>query len=129
LCQGEQVLTYLLVVALVHIRAYENDQPSTRNITVGICFGAERELSLEKHETSGEDLDKNKVETRVSIPQSNNGVCTIGRDVNIRFKNGLVPSENGTTAGGGTIVILLWGQVQNVKEEGGSPAKLKRDLQ
>jgi hypothetical protein len=106
---------------LAHFRAYENDKPSIRNITVGISFGAERDLSLEKHE----GLNRNKLEARISIPQSNNCICTIGRDVNIRFKNGLVQSANNT--GGGTIAIIIWGQVQNVKEERGSPAQLKRD--
>jgi hypothetical protein len=76
-------------------------------------------LSLEKYEVA---LDKSK-KTRISIPQSNNCICTIGRDVNIRFQNGLVPAEKD---GGGSIAIILWGQVHNVKEEGGSPAKLKR---
>jgi hypothetical protein len=71
-------------------------------------------------------MNPHKVGTRISIPQSNNGVCTIGRDVNIRFQNGLVPSEN-STGGGGTIGIIIWGQAQNVKEEGGSPSKLKRE--
>jgi hypothetical protein len=117
------VLSSLVVAAvlLIYFRAYENDKPSIRNITVGISFGAERELSLEKHK----GLDRDKLDARISIPQSNNSVCTIGRDVNIRFKNGLVQSSNDT--GGGTIAIILWGQVQNVKEERGSPAQLKRD--
>jgi hypothetical protein len=109
---------------LVYIRAFENDKPSIRNITIGISFGTERELSLEKHESKGNALDKNKLGARISIPQSNNCVCTIGRDVNIRFKNGLIPGENGA---GGTIGIILWGQVHNVKEEKGSPAQLRRD--
>jgi hypothetical protein len=115
-------LTCLLdaATALVYFRAYENEKPSIRNITVGISFGAERELSLEKYE----DLDMNKLGARISIPQGNNSICTIGRDVNIRFKNGLVQAENGT---GGNIAITIWGQVQNVKEQQDSPQQLKRD--
>jgi hypothetical protein len=105
---------------VVYFRAYENEKPSTRNITVRISFGAERELSLEKHE----DSYVSKAGARISIPQGNNSVCTIGRDVNIRFKNGLVQTENLT---GGTIAITIWGQSQNVKEQEGSPPQLKRD--
>lgn len=116
-----------------------------RNITVGISLGAERELSFEKmdsHEVGKVDVDgkatggKSMISTdehirnrsdqllaaRISVPQTNNSVSTIGRDVNIRFKHGIV--ESGTDRRG-RIGIILWGQVQDIKEEDGSPAQLK----
>jgi hypothetical protein len=140
-----------------------------RNITVAISFGAEHELSLEKKDTTatsrrpGDDKEDGNVVSsdssegmseshddaprvkplaaRISVPQGNNGVFTIGRDVNIRFQHGIVaeaaptkqqeqqqPEQQPEESAVGRIGIILWGRIvdEHVKEDPGSPALLKR---
>ena len=73
---------------LLH-RAYEKGSPAMRNITVSISLGEERELSFEKMESRQSDKSAPVKTARISVPQTNNSVCTIGRDVNIRFRHGI----------------------------------------
>lgn len=130
----------ILICIVIVIRAYESDKPPVRNITVAVSFGAERELSLEKMDSpklieagaEGKDGNKNsgndtsdirELAARISVPQSNNGVFSIGRDVNIRFRNGIVEATNKPRR---RLEIILWGEAEDVKEEEGSPALLKR---
>jgi hypothetical protein len=144
-------------------RAYENEtgQAPVRNITVAISFGAEHELSLEKKDSTSrhrhgnekedrDDKDKRSsnssdgavllpLAARISVPQGNNCVFTIGRDVNIRFQHGIVEAAAASAAtkqqqqqqecGSGRIGIILWGRIKDeqVKEDPGSPALLKRE--
>jgi hypothetical protein len=121
----------------LHYRAYQQDDPPARNITVAISFGAERELSLEKYEPPNEENQSNKNDendedskdnstgtsrkcntpkARLSIPQTNNGVCTIGRNVNIRFEHGITVAEDDDEEQEAPVQprigIILWGIVQ-----------------
>lgn len=62
-------------------RAFNQDRATKQNITVGVSFGATRELAF-IHATQQKDGSK----LRVYFPQTNNGVFTFGRDVNILWK-------------------------------------------
>jgi len=81
-----------------------------------VSFGATRELAF-LHATTG---------SRLYFPQTNNGVFTFGRDVNIRYKHGInaLPEDHDDTRG--RISIILWGKVEAI-EEAGSPAMLGTD--
>ena len=66
---------------------------------------------------------------RMYFPQTNNGVFTFGRDVNIRWKHGvnaLTPAEQD---GRGRISIILWGLARDVIDEDNSPPLLGADGQ
>jgi len=97
--------------------AYNPGRAKLQNVTVGISFGAERELAF---------LD-DKNGTRLYFPQSNGMLFHFGRDVNIHWKHGVnaLPKEEQT--GKGRISIILWGLVENCIEEKGSPGLLTND--
>jgi hypothetical protein len=120
---------------------------SLRNITVVVSFGAEREITLEmsNNNTANEERNQNDKDKQqaaiasISIPQTNNGMFTIGRDVSIRFQHGLVEETDGLAAAvakyrilagtggdGGRIGILISGQAEDALEEPGSPRRLPR---
>ena len=99
--------------------AFNPQRAKTQNITVGVSFGATRELAFLHASATNKD-DK----IRLYFPQTNNGVFTFGRDVNIHWKHGinaLAPEEQD---GKGRISIIVWGLAQNVAEEAGSPPLL-----
>jgi hypothetical protein len=123
----------------------EGTSLSLRNITVVVSFGAEREITLEMsnnratEESSQNDKDENAPIASISVPQTNNGMFTIGRDVSIRFQHGLVEESDGLAAAvarhqilsgtggdGGRIGILISGQAEDALEESGSPRRLPR---
>ena len=58
--------------------AYKKDLHRLQNVTVGVSFGAERELAF---------IDKNN--TRLYVPQKNGMLFHFGRDVNINWKHGI----------------------------------------
>jgi hypothetical protein len=92
-------------------------------------------LSLEKYEPPPPKSEENESsdskeaskssntpKARLAIPQTNNGVCTIGRNVNIRFEHGITVAEEDEEDVGGAppqprIGIVLWGVVQTDDEE------------
>ena len=91
--------------------AFNPQRAKNQNITVGVSFGATRELSFLSAST-GE---------RMYFPQTNGMLFSFGRDVNINYKHGvnaLAPEEQD---GKGRISIILWGLAPNVIEEDGSP--------
>eukprot|EP00934_Nitzschia_sp_Nitz4_P005413 Nitzschia sp. Nitz4//scaffold351_size16537//10630//12028//NITZ4_008853-RA/size16537-augustus-gene-0.1-mRNA-1//1//CDS//3329548887//5403//frame0 len=104
--------------------AFNPQRAKNQNITVGVSFGATRELAFVRAEPM-----TNEDKVRVYFPQPNNGVFSFGRDANILWKHGvnaLPPSEQD---GKGRISIILWGLAENVVEEEGSPPLLGSDGQ
>lgn len=94
--------------------AFNADRAKNQNITVGVSFGATRELSF-LHAKTGD---------KIYFPQTNGMMFSFGRDVNINWKhavNALPPEEQD---GKGRISIILWGWAPNVKEEKNSPPML-----
>ena len=112
--------------------AYNPQRAKSQNITVGVSFGACRELAFlhatpfAKTSNNGGDNDDDK-KCRVYFPQTNNGVFSFGRDVNIHWKHGINALSDEEQDGKGRISIILWGLVEDVIEEGGSPALLGSD--
>ena len=93
--------------------AYKSNLQKFQNVTVGISFGAERELAF---------LHRNK--TRVYIEQKNGMLFHFGRDVNINWKHGVIPLPKAEYNGKGRISIIMWGYMKNCIEEPGSPGYL-----
>jgi hypothetical protein len=80
-------------------------------------------MALEKGGINvGED---GKSTTLVHVAQTNNGVCSIGRDVNVRFKHSSIsastdPEANqsgGAVNGRGRLCVTLWGYTDNALDE------------
>ena len=102
--------------------AYNPQRAKTQNITVGVSFGARRELAF-LHATAQENEDKLKM----YFPQTNNGVFSFGRDVNIHFKHGINALAAEEQDRKGRISIILWGLAEGVIEEENSPQLLGSD--
>ena len=96
--------------------AFNAKRAASQNITVGISFGATRELAF-LHASTG---------TKVYFPQTNGMMFSFGRDVNINWKHGInaLPIEEQEQDSRGRVSIILWGLVGNIVEEGGSPPML-----
>lgn len=110
----------------VYLRAAFNPtRAKNQNITVGVSFGATRELAFLRATPNGQNHHQQQQKPcRLYFPQTNNGVFTFGRDVNIQWKHGvnaLPPEEHD---GKGRISIILWGLAKNVVEEDNSPPLL-----
>ena len=113
--------------------AFNPKRAKSQNITVGVSFGATRELAFirasdnnnnnNKHQGQGQDP------VRLYFPQTNNGVFTFGRDVNILWKHGVNALPPEEQDGKGRISIILWGLARDVVEEEGSPPLLGSDGQ
>lgn len=127
--------------------AFNPERARTQNLTIGISFGAERELAFLNARNGA----------RVSLPCPNGSLYAFGRDVNVRAQRGLdapphplpapprlpalgthaalpdclpaqinwkhgvnalPPSEHG---GPGRVSIILWGDAKQAIEEAGSP--------
>jgi len=102
--------------------AFNAQRARNQNITVGVSFGAARELAFIRAKEDDNPISDDKC--RLYFPQTNNGVFSFGRDANIRWKHGinaLVPSEQD---GKGRISIILWGFAKDIVEEEGSPPLL-----
>jgi len=104
--------------------AYNPQRAKTQNITVGVSFGARRELAFLRT-TPQENGEKIKI----YFPQTNNGVFSFGRDVNILWKHGLNALSEEEQDGKGRISIILWGLAGGIKEEDSSPILLGSDGQ
>ena len=102
--------------------AFNPHRAKTQNITVGVSFGACRELAFirAQPQSNGEKL-------KVYFPQPNNGVFSFGRDVNILWKHGVNALAEEEQDGRGRVSIILWGLAKNVIEEDGSPPLLGSD--
>ena len=97
--------------------AYNPGRAKNQNVTVGISFGAERELAF-LHGKNG---------TRLYFPQTNGMLFHFGRDVNISWKHGVNALPKSEHNGKGRISIILWGLVKDCIEERGSPGLLTND--
>ncbi|CAB9500396.1 expressed unknown protein [Seminavis robusta] len=107
--------------------AFNPRRARSQNITVGVSFGEMRELAFIKAQ-SNQDQKKQQDPPRLYFPQTNNGVFTIGRDVNIRWKHGVNALHPEDQANGkGRISIILWGLAKGVIDEEGSPPLLGSD--
>mmetsp|Transcript_28821 Transcript_28821/g.59150 ORF Transcript_28821/g.59150 Transcript_28821/m.59150 type:complete len:643 (-) Transcript_28821:534-2462(-) len=104
--------------------AYNPHRARNQNITVGVSFGACRELAFLRASPL-ENGDK----VKVYFPQTNNGVFSFGRDVNILWKHGVNALAEEDQDGKGRISIILWGLAKDVVEEKGSPPLLGSDGQ
>lgn len=116
-----------------HRRAFNPSRAKNQNITVGVSFGATRELAFLRATSAGSttenDKNNNNKPCRIYFPQTNNGVFTFGRDVNIHWKHGINALAEEEQDGKGRISIILWGKVEHAIEEKGSPALLGADGQ
>ena len=54
---------------------------------------------------------------KIYVPQTNNGVFSFGRDVNVNWKHGINALAEDEQDGKGRISIVLWGLAENVIEE------------
>jgi len=97
--------------------AFNPERAKNQNITVGISFGAERELAF-LHA-------KNR--SRIYLPQTNGMLFSFGRDVNIKWKHGVNALPRSEWTGFGRISIIVWGKARDVVEEEGSPGLLTND--
>lgn len=95
--------------------AYSSERAKTQNITVGASFGACRELAFSHTSLFAHDSK----DCRVYFPQTNNGVFSFGRDVNIHWKHGINALPKEEQDGKGRVSIILWGLVDDVIEEDG----------
>ena len=108
--------------------AYNTERAKNQNITIGVSFGATRELAfLHTNELADKAKDSEDKKLRIYFPQTNNGVFTFGRDVNILWKHGINALPEDEQDGKGRISIVLWGLAKDVIEEDGSPAMLGAD--
>jgi len=104
--------------------AFNPVRAKNQNITVGVSFGATRELAFIRAKPF-EDEKK----CRLYFPQTNNGVFSFGRDANILWKHGVNALPESEQDGKGRISIILWGLAMDVVEEEGSPSLLGSDGQ
>jgi hypothetical protein len=96
------------------------ERANKQNITVGASFGACRELAF-SHTKPFANNNKN---CKVYFPQTNNGVFSFGRDVNIHWKHGINALPKEEHDGNGRVSIILWGRVDDdvITEEDDSGA-------
>mmetsp|Transcript_5591 Transcript_5591/g.8304 ORF Transcript_5591/g.8304 Transcript_5591/m.8304 type:complete len:377 (-) Transcript_5591:49-1179(-) len=101
--------------------AFNASRAENQNITVGVSFGASRELAF-LHAANG---------TRLYFPQTNGMMFSFGRDVNIQWKHGInaLPDAEQARDNRGRISIILWGLCPDsmVRDEPDSPAMLSDD--
>ena len=107
----------------MYCSAFNAQRAKKQNITVGCSFGATRELAFVHANENNQDDDK----VRIYFPQTNNGVFSFGRDVNIRWKHGINALPAHMQDGKGRVSIILWGLLQNCQEEADSPPLLGAD--
>ena len=117
--------------------AFNPQRAKNQNITVGVSFGATRELAFVRayEKESIDDMQHeefqshhgNRKKVRIYFPQTNNGVFSFGRDANILWKHGVNALAPEDQDGKGRISIILWGLAENVLEESCSPPLLGSD--
>lgn len=83
-----------------------------QNITVGVSFGAERDISFEHAKTG----------TKISFALPNGNVFAFGRDVNVNWRHGIpivpeIKTNDGMMPGSseGRISIIAWGWVDQIE--------------
>mmetsp|Transcript_28880 Transcript_28880/g.47111 ORF Transcript_28880/g.47111 Transcript_28880/m.47111 type:complete len:643 (-) Transcript_28880:73-2001(-) len=95
--------------------AFNVQRASTQNCSIGISFGASRELAF-RHAKTGELL---------YVPQTNGMLFFFGKDVNIRWQHGINALPKEEQSGKGRISIVLWGLCTLSVDEEGSPPMLE----
>eukprot|EP00927_Polykrikos_kofoidii_P084447 TRINITY_DN8899_c0_g1_i1.p1 TRINITY_DN8899_c0_g1~~TRINITY_DN8899_c0_g1_i1.p1 ORF type:complete len:693 (-),score=116.41 TRINITY_DN8899_c0_g1_i1:392-2470(-) len=97
--------------------AFNEARARTQNCTIGISFGASRELAF-RHAKTGELL---------YFPQKNGMLFYFGRDANIIWQHGINALPENEQDGKGRISIILWGLCTTTVDEDGSPPMLTDD--
>lgn len=97
--------------------AFNERRAKTQNTTIGISFGASRELAF-RHAKSGE---------LIYFPQRNGMLFYFGRDANIVWQHGINALPSAEQDAKGRISIILWGLCTKTLEEPGSPPMLTDD--
>jgi hypothetical protein len=94
--------------------AFNPMRAKDQNCTVGISFGASRELAF-RHAKTGE---------LVYFPQRNGMLFYFGQDANIIWQHGINALPKEEQDGKGRISIILWGLCTTTVDEPGSPPML-----
>lgn len=94
--------------------AFNPQRAKTQDCTIGISFGASRDLAL-RHAKTGE---------LVYFPQKNGMLFYFGRDTNIIWQHGINALPEEQQDGKGRISVILWGKCTMTVEEPGSPPML-----
>lgn len=94
---------------------FNPSRAKNQNCTVGLSFGASRELAFRHAKT--EDL--------IYFPQTNGMLFFFGRDVNIRWQHGLNALPKEQQDGKGRVSIILWGLCTLAVDEPDSPPLLE----
>jgi len=94
--------------------AFNEKRARNQNCTIGVSFGASRELAF-RHAKTGELL---------YFPQKNGMLFYFGRDANITWQHGINALPEDEQDGKGRISIILWGLCTTTTEEDGSPPML-----
>jgi len=97
--------------------AFNERRAKTQNTTIGISFGASRELAF-RHAKSGE---------LIYFPQRNGMLFYFGRDANIVWQHGINALPSSEQDAKGRISIILWGLCTVAVDEPGSPPMLTDD--
>jgi len=97
--------------------AFNAQRAKNQNCTIGISFGASRELAF-RHAKTGELL---------YFPQTNGMLFYFGRDANIVWQHGINALPDNEQDGKGRISIILWGWCSKAFDEKGSPPMLDDD--
>jgi hypothetical protein len=121
---SSQSTALLISLSSCSVRAFNPQRAKNQNITVGVSFGATRELAFIRA-----DPQKNGDKVKLYFPQPNNGVFSFGRDANILWKHGVNALPPEEQDGKGRISIILWGLAQDAIEEPNSPPMLGSDGQ
>jgi len=97
--------------------AFNPMRAKSQNTTIGISFGAPRELAF-RHAKTGE---------LIYFPQKNGMLFYFGRDANIIWQHGINALPDTEQDGKGRISIILWGLCTTTVEEQNSPPMLNND--
>lgn len=94
--------------------AFNWERAQDQNCTIGISFGASRELAFRQAKT-GE---------LIYFPQRNGMLFFFGKDANIRWQHGINALPANEQDGKGRVSIILWGLCCTAVDEPGSPDML-----
>ena len=84
--------------------AVKKGKDKTQNITVGVSFGAERDIAFEH--------DKTQITTCFPLPNGN--IFAFGKDVNIDWRHGIPQIPENKKHDKGRISIIAWGWVDQI---------------
>jgi cold shock CspA family protein len=81
--------------------ALKPEKAAKQNITIGVSFGSERDVSFEHAEKR----------TVVTIPLEHGSIYTFGKNVNIEWRHGIPQVKPENKHNKGRISIIIWGKV------------------